>query len=92
MARDKFRYVSGEAALQTYASSEQIDRVFCGICGSNILADFKPEPDNLYITMGTVAGEPECPPGYHQFVDSKASWYDIQDDLPQYGGWPPDER
>ena len=46
VARDKFRYVSGEAALQTYASSEQIDRVFCRICGSNILADFKPEPDN----------------------------------------------
>ena len=88
--RNKFRYVSGEPDLKTYASSEEIDRVFCGNCGSNILADFKPEPDELYITLGTVIGDPECPPGYHQFVGSKAPWFQICDDPPQHDEWPDD--
>ena len=88
VARDKFCYVSGEADLRIYASSEEIDRVFCGHCGSNILADYKPEPDVLYITLGTVTGNPELPPGYHQFVGSKAPWYEICDALPQHEAWP----
>jgi hypothetical protein len=43
----------------------------------------------LYITMGTVDGDVECPPGYHQFAGSKAPWYEITDDLPRYDEWPP---
>jgi len=86
--RNKFRYESGEPNLKTYASSDEIDRVFCGNCGSNILADYKPEPDVLYVTMGTIDGNPNCPPGYHMFVGSKAPWYLIGDDLPQYDDWP----
>ena len=88
--RDSFLYVTGETAVKIYASSEIIDRVFCGNCGSNILVDYKPEPDLLYIAMGTVDGEPECPPGYHQFVGSKASWYEISDNLPRHDTWPDD--
>ncbi len=88
--RDSFRYVTGESAVKIYASSEIIDRVFCGNCGSNILVDYKPEPDLLYIAMGTVDGEPECPPGYHQFVGSKASWYEISDNLPRHDTWSDD--
>jgi hypothetical protein len=88
VARDRFRYAAGGSDVRTYASSETIDRVFCGICGSNILADFKPEPEVLYITMGTIDGQPTCPPAYHQFVGSKAPWYDIGDSLPQHDAWP----
>ena len=82
--RDSFRYLSGESDLKIYASSEKNDRVFCAECGSNILVDCKPEPDVLYITMGTVDGSPKCPPAYHEYVGAKASWYEICDDLPQH--------
>jgi hypothetical protein len=58
--------------------------VFCGNCGSNILVDLASEPDELYIAMGTVDGDPECPPGYHIYVGSKAPWYEISDGLPVY--------
>jgi hypothetical protein len=88
--RDGFRYLSGEPELKIYASSNDIDRVFCGNCGSNIMADFKPEPEMLYITMGTLDGDPPCPPAYHQFVGSKAPWYEIGDALPQNEEWPDD--
>ncbi len=90
ISRDKFRYISGEADLKVYASSEANDRVFCAECGSNILVDPKSEPELLYLCMGTVDGDPACPPGYHAFVGSKAAWHEITDDLKQYDTWPPD--
>ena len=86
--RDSFRFVSGQQNLKTYASSEQIDRIFCGHCGSNVLCDYKPEPQTLYLIMGTVEGDPDCPPGCHQFVGSKAPWITIGDGLPQHETWP----
>ena len=82
--RDKFRYVSGTSDLKTYSSSKDINRVFCGHCGSNILADSLPEPNALYITLGTVNGDPKCPLGYHEYVGSKAPWYQIKDQQPQF--------
>jgi hypothetical protein len=90
ISRDKFRYVSGEADLKVYASSDANDRVFCAECGSNILVDPKPEPETLYLCMGTVDGDPARPSGYHAFVGSKAAWHEITDDLEQYDRWPPD--
>ena len=91
VARDQFTYKSGESDLKKYALSENADSIFCGVCGSTVLVDYKPEPDMLYITMGTVNGEVECPPGFHQFVGSKAPWFEICDDLPQYNEWPDEE-
>jgi len=91
LARDKFRYVSGESDMKVYASSQTIDRSFCGNCGSNIYGYAKSDPDVLYICMGTVDGNPPHPPGYHIFVGSKADWHEIADDLPQFDAYPPDQ-
>ena len=44
----------------------------------------QPEPDDCYVTMGTMDGDPPRPAGYHIFVGSKAEWYEICDDLPQF--------
>jgi len=90
VSRDRFRYVSGESDIKVYASSEFNDRVFCAVCGSSILVDAKPEPEALYISMGTVDGDPPHPPGYHIFAGSKAPWHEITDDLKQYDTRPPD--
>ena len=90
VARDKFRWTAGENNLKTYPSSETSDRLFCGNCGAQLLVDYKPEPDVLYLTMGTVDGNPECPPDYHQFAGSKAPWHEITDGKPQHETWPDD--
>ena len=88
VARDKFRYTSGESDIKTYASSETSDRVFCGECGSNIMVALDDEPDTLYLSMGVIDGDPPRPPGYHIYVGSKAPWHEITDDLPQYDAEP----
>ena len=84
VSSSQFRYTSGKNDIKYYASSNTSNRVFCGNCGSNILVKVDSEPDELYLAMGTVNGAPVCPPGYHQFVGSKALWYEIYDDLPQH--------
>ena len=88
VSRDKLSYLSGEANLKAYAVSEKADSLFCDNCGSRVLVDYKPETDMLYITLGTVDGDVSCPPGFHQFVGSKAPWFQITDNLPQHDGWP----
>lgn len=79
-----FSYLPGKDAVASYASSASHSRVFCPNCGSNILVALDSEPDDLYLAMGTIDGNPELPDGYHIFVGSKAAWYDITDNLPQY--------
>jgi hypothetical protein len=91
VTRSKFKYLSGESHLTSYKSSASHDRVFCKNCGSNILVALTSEPDELYLAMGTVDGDPYCPPGYHIFVGSKAPWYEINDQLPQYDTEPEDD-
>ena len=36
------------------------------------------------VPYGTLIDEPTLKPMYHQFVGSKAPWYEILDDLPQH--------
>ncbi|MGI9205894.1 MAG: GFA family protein [Woeseiaceae bacterium] len=82
--RDKFRYVVGENDTKIYASSDTHDRVFCSVCGSNIMVALDEEPDVLYLSMSALEGNPPRPPGYHIYVGSKAPWHDINDNLKQY--------
>jgi hypothetical protein len=90
VSRDRFRYLSGETDIKVYASSEANDRVFCAECGSSILVDPKQEPESLYISMGTVDGNPPHPQGYHEYVGSKAAWHEITDELEQHDAEPPE--
>ena len=84
VAKQGFRYISGEASAKIYKSSGDHERVFCAECGSNILVSLDGDPDDLYVCMGSIDGDPACPPGYHIYVGSKAPWHEISDDLPQH--------
>ncbi len=80
----KFRYLTGEEVIRTYASSHDHERVFCGNCGSNILSRVDGFPDELYLCLGGVDGNPSLPEAYHIFVGSKAPWHEITDGAVQY--------
>jgi hypothetical protein len=90
VSSSQFRYVSGESDLSEYASSDSHKRIFCANCGSNILVALDQEPDVLYLSMGTIEGDPPRPQGYHIYVGSKAPWHEISDDLKQYDTEPPE--
>lgn len=55
----------------------------CSACGS-LLYSVVREGAYVHVTMGTLVDEPRIRPSEHIFVGSKALWYEITDDLPQY--------
>lgn len=78
-----FRWTSGEGLVATYASSPDVLRTFCRVCGSTLQFIARQYPGAFGIALGTVDGDPGCRPARHVYVGSKASWFDITDTLPQ---------
>jgi hypothetical protein len=85
----RFRWVAGEDDVAHFESSPGSDRLFCRICGSTLGATEAGQVTS--ITLGTVDGDPGVRPRSHIFVGSKASWYEIADDLPSFEEGPPGE-
>ena len=88
--RAGFRYTAGEDDLKMFESSPSHERVFCGNCGSNIMVALAEEPNDFYVSMSAIEGNPKRPTGYHIYVGSKAPWHEINDDLAQYETDPAD--
>jgi hypothetical protein len=83
--REDFRLVSGEEALRVYRPApDAAVKVFCSICGSSLFGATWPEGPEVSIRLGSVDGDPGIRPQYHTFVDSRAPWDEITDDLPQF--------
>jgi hypothetical protein len=78
-----FRIVQGEGALRAFRSSPQKERVFCGTCGSPIYSRRDGAAD-VRIRVGTVDSPVPSRPTAHIYVGSKASWWEIEDDLPRH--------
>lgn len=91
VAKKDFRYINGSEYVKSYASSSTHERLFCHHCGSNIMVKLDDDPENFYIAMGIIDGNPDLPEAYHIFVDSKAPWYEIADNAEKYRAFPDDD-
>ena len=85
---DEFAVVSGEEALRAYQYGPGKVKYFCSACASPMFSRNAALPDVVRIRLGTLEGEVAERPWCHIFVGSKANWYEISDDLPQYDGFP----
>lgn len=61
----------------------------CRSCGSSLFGGDWPNGVEISIRFGAFDEDPGIRPEYHSFVDSRAAWDKIQDDLPQYPASPP---
>lgn len=87
--REKFRLLAGEELLRIYRPNGGMAKVFCSECGSSLFGGTWPEGPEVSIRLGSLDGDPEIRPQYHQFVDSRAVWEELPDDgLPRYPEWP----
>ena len=86
--KSSFRLVRGGELLVEYQSSASTIRRFCRVCGSPMMNSWNPDPDNYGLAMGTLEDDPGVRPSCHVFVGSKAPWYEITDNLPQYQAFP----
>jgi len=82
---DGVRFLGGEDLLKSYKvpDAQYFTQVFCKVC-SSLMPRRNAERGIAVIPMGSLDDDPEIRPAAHIFVNSKAGWHDITDDLPQY--------
>ena len=84
VAASDFRIVKGEETLRSYRTDAGVHRVFCGTCGSPLVGKRESTPATVRVRIGTLDTPIETKVSAHIFVGSKAEWYSILDDGPQY--------
>jgi len=82
--RDKLRLTKGETGLLVVGDDTGCDK-HCVACGS-LLFSIVRDGAFVHVALGTLVDAPSIRPQVHIFVGSKAPWFTITDDLPQYDG------
>ena len=80
--RDKLSITQGEDSLLIFGDAGNND-TRCKLCGSFLFSVVR-DGKFLHVAMGTLVDEPTIRPTAHIFVGSKAPWFEITDELPQY--------
>lgn len=80
--RERLSLTKGEDNLLIFGE-ETGHNAHCKTCGS-LLYSVVRDGAFVHVTMGTLVDEPAIRPTQHIFVGSKAKWFTIADDLPQY--------
>ena len=83
-----FRWISGEHLVTFFESSPGNHRGFCRVCGSPILTKFDFDASVFSLPLGVLDDDPGIRPQFHVYVASKAPWFTISDDLPQFAELP----
>lgn len=85
-----FRWTRGAALVQDYAlpGAQHFGVAFCGRCGS-ALPRVSAARDVAVVPAGSLDGDPGRTPDAHIHVASKAPWFEITDELPQFAELPP---
>ena len=85
VSRRRFRLLAS-ATLREYHSSDHATRQFCSACGSPVFFVDDRYPDALSLSLGTLDGDPGGRAVAHTHVSTKATWYEIHDNLPHGAG------
>jgi hypothetical protein len=89
IGRDKLTVTKGAESLLVEGDPDSSYEVRCSGCFS--LLYWTSREGYFGVPYGTLIDEPTLKPMHHQFVGSKAPWYEILDDLPQHDTRPPAE-
>ena len=79
-----FHWIAGEDLVSRYESSPGETRTFCRVCGATLATFFRDHPDEIGLPLGTLDDDARVRASAHVFVASKAPWFDITDELPQF--------
>lgn len=73
-----------DGLLTSYESSPGKERLFCRRCGSPVLSRRTAIPGFVRVRAGLIDEPVHVALDFHAFTESKASWWNITDDLPQH--------
>ncbi len=93
VAHGAFRWVQGAERVRRYAlpAPRQYATEFCADCGSLVPSAAAGSPIAM-LPAGAIDTPLPPLPAVHLYVGSKAPWYEIADDWPQFAELPPPER
>jgi hypothetical protein len=80
--REKLTLERGAESLMTVGEPELHD-ARCACCGS-LLYSVVREGEFVHVAMGSLSDAPSIRASEHIFVGSKAPWFEITDELPQF--------
>jgi hypothetical protein len=79
---DKLELLEGADLLLVHGE-ETLNDTRCAKCGS-LLYSVVRDGEYVHVALGSLVDEPRMRPTKHIFVGSKAPWFEITDDLPQF--------
>ena len=84
-----FHYTRGESLLRRFKvpDAQRFTTVFCGECGGSLPGAPGASP-SVVIPAGSLDDDPGPLPQIHIFVQDKAPWFAIHDELEQCAGYP----
>jgi hypothetical protein len=82
--REKLEITDGRDALLVFGGDDLND-TRCGTCGSLLFSVVR-DGAYVHVAMGSLVDAPSIRPTEHIFVGSKAPWFEITDNLPQFEG------
>jgi hypothetical protein len=80
--REKLSVIAGEKALMI-VGKDKGRHARCSSCGSFLYSVVR-DGAFVHVAMGSLIDSPAIRPNMHIFVSSKAGWFSITDDLPQF--------
>jgi hypothetical protein len=85
-----FTWTRGAELVRDYAfpGAKFFGTAFCRTCGSAV-PRVSAARNMVSVPAGSLDSEPGIRPTGHIYVDSKAPWFEITDDLPQFAEMPP---
>jgi hypothetical protein len=75
---------TGTEYIKEFQTNEVKVRAFCSNCGSPLYSARSDMPEKTRLRMGTIKTPFTCENKYHIYADSKASWFEITDEYPQF--------
>jgi hypothetical protein len=84
--RERLRLTDGADGLLVYGD-DVLNDTRCGTCGS-LLYSVVRDGEWVHVALGSLVDDPGIRPAGHIYVGSKAPWFEITDDVPQYDELP----
>jgi hypothetical protein len=83
--REKLEITDGADVVALFGE-EDLNDTRCGACGSFLFSVVR-DGAFVHVAMGSLVDVPTIRPTEHILVGSKAAWFEITDDLPQFDGY-----
>ena len=83
-----YRLTQGEKYLVRYQASDRVVKTFCSNCGSSLATIYPTRDSLLGLPIAGCEGEFDVHQEFHIHTASKASWWQIDDNLTQYAEMP----